>query len=50
VILVDHNVDLIAALADRVMLLDQGRLAFDGDPRECLASPQMRAVYFGQGV
>ncbi|MEO7235808.1 MAG: ATP-binding cassette domain-containing protein [Lapillicoccus sp.] len=49
VILVDHNVDLIAALADRVMLLDQGRLVFDGDPRECLASPQMRAVYFGQG-
>lgn len=47
VILVDHNVDLIAGLADRVMLLNQGRVVFDGGPQECLASPQMREVYFG---
>lgn len=47
VILVDHNVDLIASLADRVLLLDQGRVAFDGPPEACLASPEMRAVYFG---
>ena len=47
VILVDHNVDLVARLVDRIMLLDRGRAAFDGDPRECLASPQMQEVYFG---
>ena len=47
VILVDHNVDLVAALVDRVMLLDQGRVVFDGDPTECLQSPQMQQVYFG---
>jgi branched-chain amino acid transport system ATP-binding protein len=28
-------------------LLDRGRAVFDGDPRECLASPQMQQVYFG---
>ncbi|MFC0865850.1 ABC transporter ATP-binding protein [Sphaerimonospora cavernae] len=47
VILVDHNVDLVARLVDRVMLLDRGRAVFDGGPRECLASPQMQSVYFG---
>jgi branched-chain amino acid transport system ATP-binding protein len=47
IILVDHNVDLVSALVDRVMLLDRGSVAFDGEPRECIASPEMRRVYFG---
>jgi branched-chain amino acid transport system ATP-binding protein len=47
VILVDHNVDLVAGLVDRIMLLDRGRAVFDGSPRECLDSPQMQEVYFG---
>ena len=47
VILVDHNVDLVAALVDRTMLLDRGRVVFDGDPRACLASREMQEVYFG---
>lgn len=47
VILVDHNVDVVAALADRIMLLDQGRTVFDGDPGECLQSREMQRVYFG---
>jgi branched-chain amino acid transport system ATP-binding protein len=47
VILVDHNVDLVAGLVDRIMLLDRGRAVFDGAPQECLASPEMQQVYFG---
>lgn len=47
VILVDHNVDLVASVVDRVMLLDQGRVRFDGEPSECLASVEMQTVYFG---
>lgn len=47
VILVDHNVDLVTGLADRVMLMERGRLAFEGSPQECLASPEMQRVYFG---
>ncbi len=49
VILVDHNVDLVASLVDRIMLLDRGRVVFDGDPAACLASSEMQAVYFGSG-
>ena len=47
IILVDHNVDLVSSMADRIMLLDQGKVVFDGDPKECIASPQMQRVYFG---
>lgn len=50
VLLVDHNVDLVAELADRVVLLDMGRVVFDGTPTDCLASPEMQRVYFGIGV
>ena len=49
VLLVDHNVDLVASLVDRIMLLDRGRVVFDGDPTECLASSEMQQVYFGSG-
>src|SRR5262249_14646141 len=47
VVLGDHNVDLVARVGDRIMLLDRRRVAFDGAPRACLASPEMQRVYFG---
>ena len=47
VILVDHNVDIVASLAHRIALLNLGAKVFDGDPKQCLASPEMQAVYFG---
>jgi len=47
VVLVDHNVDLIADLSDTVVLLAEGRVAFRGDPVECMRSAEMQAVYFG---
>jgi branched-chain amino acid transport system ATP-binding protein len=50
VILVDHNVDLVANLVDRIMLLDRGRVVFDGGPKECLASPEMQRVYLGTAL
>ena len=39
VILVDHNVDLVASLVDRMMLLDRGRAVFDGDPPRVPGEP-----------
>jgi branched-chain amino acid transport system ATP-binding protein len=50
VILVDHNVDLVAGLVDRVMLLESGRVAFDGSPSACLQSAEMQRVYFGRAT
>ncbi len=48
VVLVDHNVDIVASLAHRIALLNLGSKVFDGSPRECLDSPEMQAVYFGE--
>ena len=50
VIVVDHNVDLVSELVDRVMLLNLGHVAFDGPPADCLASSEMQVVYFGTGA
>jgi branched-chain amino acid transport system ATP-binding protein len=50
VVLVDHNVDIVASLADRIVLMDQGRVVFDGDPTECLQSEEMQMVYFGEAL
>ena len=50
VILVDHNVDIVASLAHRIVLLNLGAKVFDGHPAECLASPEMQQVYFGNAV
>lgn len=50
VILVDHNIDLVAALVDRMVLLNRGTIAFDGDPQDCMNSDELRRVYFGGGA
>lgn len=47
VILVEHNVALVLALADRVTVLDQGRSLFDGGPREFLTDPRVVEAYLG---
>jgi len=48
VVLVDHNVDLVRELATSVVLLNFGEIAFAGPPDECMSSPAMREVYFGE--
>jgi branched-chain amino acid transport system ATP-binding protein len=47
ILVVDHNVDIVASLVHRIVLMDQGRIVFDGDPQDCLRSAEMRQVYFG---
>ena len=48
IVLVDHNVDIVASIVDRIALLNLGQKVFDGAPADCLASAQMQAVYFGE--
>lgn len=47
VILVDHNIDLVAGVVDRMLLMADGRVAFDGNPVECMSSRALQEVYFG---
>src|SRR5690606_38844168 len=47
VLLVDHDVDLILEICDRVLVLDFGRLIFEGTPAEVRGSDLVAAAYLG---
>ncbi len=47
VVVVDHHIDVLAELADRMVLMFQGAVVFDGAPEVGLASSEMRTIYFG---
>ena len=48
ILLVEHKMDVIRALADRIVVLHQGRLVAEGDPREVIASPIVQEAYLGK--
>ena len=43
IILVEHKMELVAEYADRVIVLDDGRIAMSGTPSEVFASPDLEA-------
>ena len=45
IFIVEHNMDLVMPLADRVMVIDYGRHLFEGTPAEVQASPEVIAAY-----
>jgi branched-chain amino acid transport system ATP-binding protein len=46
-IITAHDMDLVFALADRVILMAGGRVALDGTPREVRDDPRTREIYLG---
>ena len=46
VILIEHRLELLGAIADRVCVLDLGSLIAEGSPAEVFADPAVRAAYF----
>ncbi len=46
-VVVEHDVPFLAAIADRVICLDRGRLVFDGPAAAVAADPAVRAAYLG---
>jgi branched-chain amino acid transport system ATP-binding protein len=47
ILLVEHKMDVIRSLADRVVVLHNGRLVADGAPQEVMASPIVQEAYLG---
>jgi len=46
VMLVEHRLELLSAIADRVVVLDLGRLIAEGDPQMVFQDARVRAAYF----
>lgn len=50
ILLVEHKMDVLRALADRVLVLHQGCLVADGKPQTVMASAVVQEAYLGGGV
>ncbi|MBP2151030.1 ABC transporter ATP-binding protein [Xanthobacter autotrophicus DSM 597] len=48
VCLIEHNLDIVTELADRIAFLDQGRKLAEGTPDEILGDAKLIAIYFGE--
>ena len=47
VLFTEHDMDIVFAHADRIIVLDRGRVIAEGTPGEVRASPDVRRVYLG---
>jgi branched-chain amino acid transport system ATP-binding protein len=50
ILLVDHDLELIMGVCDRVIVLDRGCLIADGAPREVRNDPAVRGAYIGDEI
>ncbi len=47
ILLVEHKMDVVRSLADRIIVLHNGQLVADGEPAEVIASPVVQEAYLG---
>jgi ABC-type branched-subunit amino acid transport system ATPase component len=47
VVLVEHNMELVMNVADRVLVMDYGQLLFEGGPAEVQKNEAVLAAYLG---
>ena len=49
ILLVEHKMDVVRELADRIVVLHNGQLVADGEPTAVIASPVVQQAYLGLG-
>ena len=47
ILLVEHKMDVVRELADRIIVLHNGKLVADGEPEAVIASPIVQQAYLG---
>lgn len=48
VLFTEHDMDIVFAVADRIMVMDRGKLIAEGDPAAIRANRLVQAVYLGE--
>ncbi|HEY7245949.1 MAG TPA: ABC transporter ATP-binding protein [Xanthobacteraceae bacterium] len=48
-VLIEHNLTEVLRVSRRVIVLDQGRIIADGNPRAVMSDARVREAYLGQG-
>ncbi len=47
VLMVEHHMDLVVGLSDRIAVMHQGQLLLEGEPEVVMADPTVREAYLG---
>jgi branched-chain amino acid transport system ATP-binding protein len=47
VLLVEQNIPQIAELADRIYVMEEGRISFEGDKDEALSNDHLKEIFLG---
>jgi branched-chain amino acid transport system ATP-binding protein len=50
VLFTEHDMDVVFSQADRIIVLDRGRLITGGLPAEVRANPEVQAIYLGSSL
>ncbi|HSU04773.1 MAG TPA: ABC transporter ATP-binding protein [Acetobacteraceae bacterium] len=50
IVLIEHDMRVVFNLADRIMVLDQGRVLAEGTPDEIAANPVVQTAYLGSAA
>jgi ABC-type branched-subunit amino acid transport system ATPase component len=45
-VVVEHRLELLSAISDRVMVMDQGKVIVEGSAAEAFADPAVQRAYF----
>ncbi|MDB1087999.1 ABC transporter ATP-binding protein [Streptomyces sp. ACA25] len=49
-LMVEHHMDIVLDLADRIAVLHHGTLLADGTPEAVMADPEVQRAYLGEGI
>ncbi len=49
ILLIEHKMDLVMTVSDRITVMHFGRVLAEGPPREIQANPEVRRAYLGTG-
>jgi branched-chain amino acid transport system permease protein len=47
--LIEHNIRFVLEACDRLSVMSAGEIVAEGEPRDVIANPQVRRIYFGIG-